>query len=67
MESKNNLNDNIRLTTLKIQEKYPELIKYMNEIPRNFLSNTEKEVNNKELIGYLDSLNNLLETYAKDH
>ena len=67
MESKNNLNDNIRLTILKIQEKYPELIKYMNEIPRNFLSNTEKEVSNKELKGYLDSLNNLLETYAKDH
>ena len=33
MESKNNLNDDIRLTTLKIQEDYPELIKYINEIP----------------------------------
>ena len=67
MESQNDLNDNIRLTTLKIQEEYPELIKYMNEIPRSFLSSTEKGVNNKELKGYLDSLNNLLETYAKEH
>lgn len=67
MQSQNDLNDNIRLTTLKIQEEYPELIKYMNEIPRGFLSSTEKGVNNKELKGYLDSLNNLLETYAKEH
>lgn len=67
MESQNDLNDNIRLTTLKIQEEYPELIKYMNEIPRKFLSSTKKEINNKELKDYLDSLNNLLETYAKKH
>jgi hypothetical protein len=67
MESQNDLNDNIRLTTLKIQEEYPELIKYMNEIPRNFLSNVEKGVNNKALKDYLDSLNAILETYAKEH
>ena len=67
MESQNDLNDSIRLTTLKIQEEYPELIKYMNEIPRSFLSKTEKGVNNKELKAYLDSLNNLLETYAEEH
>lgn len=67
MQSQNDLNDNIRLTTLKIQEEYPELIKYMNEIPRSSLSSSEKGVNNKELKGYLDSLNNLLETYAKEH
>jgi hypothetical protein len=67
MKSQNDLNDNIRLTTLKIQEEHPELIKYLNEIPRNFPSNPEKEINNKELKAYLDSLNNLLETYAKKH
>ncbi len=67
MESQNDLNDNIRLTTLKIQEEYPELIKYLNEIPRNYLSNADKGINNKELKGYLDSLNNLLETYSKEH
>jgi hypothetical protein len=67
MVSQNDLNDNIRLTTLKIQEEYPELIKYMNEVPRNFLSNVEKGINNKELKDYLDSLNDILETYAKEH
>ena len=67
MESQNDLNDKIRLTTLKIQEEHPELIKYINEIPRNFLFKTEKEVNNKALKGYLDSLNKILETYSKKH
>ncbi|MFT6843078.1 MAG: hypothetical protein ACJASR_001852 [Psychroserpens sp.] len=67
MKSKNDLNDNIRLITLKIQEEYPELIKYMNEIPVNFLSNSENGITNNELKSYLDSLNNLIEKYAKEH
>lgn len=67
MESKNDLNENICLTTIKIQEDYPELIKYMNEIPIIFQSNIEKGVTNKELKGYLDSLYNLIEKYAKEH
>ena len=67
MKSQNDLNNNIRLTTLKIQEEHPELIKYLDEIPRNFLSKEEKGINNIELKSYLDSLNNLLETYAKKH
>ena len=67
MESQNELNDKIRLTTTKIQEEHPELIKYINEIPRSFLSNVDKGINNIELKSYLDSLNNVLETYAKKH
>jgi hemerythrin len=67
MESQKYLNDNIRLTTLKIQEEHPELIKYINEIPRNYLVKKEGEVNNKALKEYLDSLNNILETYSKKH
>ena len=67
MESTNELKDNIRLITLKIHNEYPELIKYMNEIPRNVPSRTEKGVDNNELKNYLNSLNDLLETYAKRH
>jgi hemerythrin len=67
MESQKYLNDNIRLTTLKIQEEHPELIKYINEIPRNYLVKKDGEVNNKALKEYLDSLNNILETYSKKH
>ena len=67
MESQNYLNDKIRLTTIKIQEEHPELIKYINEIPRSFQFKTEKEVNKKALKDYLDSLNQILETYVKEH
>jgi hypothetical protein len=67
MESQKNLNDNILLTTLKIQEDYPELIKYMNEIPRDLLPKAEKGATNKALKDYLESLNYLLETYARKH
>ncbi|WKD85949.1 hypothetical protein KCTC32516_01298 [Polaribacter huanghezhanensis] len=67
MESQNDLNDNIRLTTIKIEEEHPELIKYINEIPRGFLFTTEKDVNNKALKEYLDSLNKILETYSSKH
>jgi hypothetical protein len=67
MESQNDLNETIFLTTVKIQEEFPELTKYLGEIPENFQSNTGKGVNNQELKDYLESLNDLLETYAKEH
>jgi hypothetical protein len=37
----------------------------MTKRTNNFLSRTEKGVNIKELKGYLDSLNSLLENYAR--
>jgi hypothetical protein len=67
MKSQKDLNETILLTTLKIQKEFPELIKYLGEIPGNPQSNIEKGVNNKALEDYLDSLNDLLETYAKEH
>jgi len=67
MEFQKNLNDTIFLTTVKIQEEFPELTKYLGEIPGNFQSNTEEGVNNKALEDYLGSLNDLLETYGKEH
>jgi 3'-phosphoadenosine 5'-phosphosulfate sulfotransferase (PAPS reductase)/FAD synthetase len=67
MKFQNDLNETIFLITVKIQEEFPELIKYLDEIPGNFQFNTKMGVNNKALKDYLDSLNNLLETYAKEH
>ncbi|MFN0728395.1 hypothetical protein [Polaribacter gochangensis] len=60
------LSKKIFLTTEKIQEEFPELMKYLDEIPINLL-NTEKGVSQKDLKDYLDSINDLLKTYAKDH
>lgn len=67
MEHQDDLSRKIFLATEKIQEEFPELIKYLDEIPRNFQSNTNKGVSQKALKDYLDSLNDLLETYAKEH
>ena len=67
MESQNDLNKKIVLTTMKIQETFPELVKYLGEIPEHFQSTTQKGINTKDLKDYLDSLNDLLETYSKKH
>ena len=67
MENKNYLSKEIFLTTEKIKIKFPELIKYLDEIPLNFPLNTQKEVSNNALKDYLESLNGLLETYATEH
>ncbi|MFT4521433.1 MAG: flagellar biosynthesis chaperone FliJ [Bacteroidia bacterium] len=67
MESQNVLSEKIFLTTEKIQEEFPELIKYLDEIPSNFQSNTEQGVSKEALKEYLDYLNDLFETYAKEH
>ena len=67
MESQNDLNKKIVLTTMKIQETFPELVKYLDEIPEHFQFNTQKGISTKDLKDYLDSLNDLLETYSKEH
>ena len=62
MQHQDDLSENIFIVTLKIQEEFPELIKYIDEIPRNLQLNAEKFVSKKALKDYLDYLNNLLET-----
>ncbi|MEH6763084.1 MAG: hypothetical protein V7655_01185 [Aequorivita antarctica] len=67
MESQNKIIENIRLTTLKIHEEYPELIDDMTEVSKTFLSDTKNGTNNKKLKGYSDSLESIIETYKKEH
>lgn len=67
MKSKQHLNQDIFLTTNKIQEEYPELLKYIDEIPEHFLTFSNKGVSKEELRDYLESLDDLLQTYAKVH
>ncbi|MFT5581647.1 MAG: hypothetical protein ACI9G9_000903 [Psychromonas sp.] len=67
MENQNDLSKQIFLVTEKIQNEFPELVKYLNEIPISNSLNNEKEVNQKALKEYLAGLNDLLETYANEH
>ena len=66
MESQNDLNAKIRLTTIKIQEEHPELIKYLNEIPEKSFFISDEEVSSIALKAYLDSLNEILNNYSKN-
>jgi hypothetical protein len=67
MKSQSGLSDAIFLANLKIQEEFPELLKYLDEIPECFQSIFPKGINNIELEDYLESLSDLLKTYAKEH
>jgi hypothetical protein len=66
-ENQDELNKEISKITLKIRKEYPELIKYLDEIPVNFSFNLEDGVNKKEMQEYLNSLNNLISTYSQEH
>ena len=67
MKSKKDLNKMIFLLNQRIHKEFPELIKYLDEIPEKFESDTQKGINNKNLKDYLDSLKDLLKTYTKNH
>lgn len=67
MEFQNDVNQKIILATLKIQENFPELTKYLDEMPEHFEFTTHKGVEKKDLNDYLDSLNQLVETFEKNH
>lgn len=65
MKTKIELEQGIIKLTTKIQTEFPELTKYIIEIPNN---NSENEgVNIKSLEDYYSSLKNILYEYAKTH
>jgi hypothetical protein len=51
--------------TNTIHQKFPELSKYINEMPENYSEN--EEVSNKTLEDYYHSLEELVNKYAKTH
>jgi hypothetical protein len=61
------LNEAIFLTTIKIQDEFPELVKYLDELPDGLTTTNEHEVRIGDLEAYLESLNKLIATYAKEH
>ena len=67
MKTEEELNAAILKITLTIQEKFPELSKYIEEMPVTIPNVAEPEINNKTLKDYYDSLNALLKKYAPNH
>jgi hypothetical protein len=67
METEEKLNAAILKITMIIQEKYPELSKYIAEMPVSIPNIFSPEVNIKTLQEYYDSLEILLNDYDKNH
>jgi hypothetical protein len=67
MKTKTELEHSIISVTTKINQKFPELTKYINEMPVNISENNQEEINTKNLIDYHNSLVELLEKYSKTH
>ncbi len=67
METQNELNAKILEMTMTINEKYPELAKYLGEMPVTIPDVQNPEINIKSLRAYYDSLTSLLENYILEH
>ncbi len=66
MKTEHELNDDIVMLTMKIQSEYPELIKYLDEMPITIPDEKKPEITLKNLQAYHYSLLTLLEGYKKE-
>jgi len=67
MKTEKELNDDILKITLKIKEQFPELSKYILEMPVTIPDMENPKINIKILQDYYDSLEVLLKNYTENH
>lgn len=67
MKTEKQLNNDILKITLLIQEKYPELSKYITEMPVSNPDTENPEINIEHLTNYYESLATILKKYAPNH
>ena len=67
MKTKKELNADILKITMTIQSKYPELSKYIVEMPVTIPDEKNPNVDSKALAEYYDSLEKLLKDYTVSH
>jgi hypothetical protein len=67
MKTEKELNDDILKITMTIKESFPELSKYIEEMPITIPNNSNPQINLKTLKDYYDSLDNLMKKYATNH
>lgn len=67
MKTEKELNDAILKITMKIRNDYPELSKYLSEMPETIPDITNPEINIKTLTDYYESLQNILKKYIPNH
>lgn len=67
METEKELTEKILKITLTIQEKYPELIPHIEEMPDTIPNAKSPGINTKILRDYFESLNSLVKNYISKH
>ena len=67
MKTKAEQEQDILNTTIKIHKIFPELSKYIAEMPETFSSEDKEAINNKTLKEYYNSLTEMLQEYSKTH
>lgn len=66
MKTEKQINDDILDITLKITNNYPELVKYLKEIPVSIPDQEHPEINAKVLQEYYEYLESILEKYGEN-
>ena len=67
MKNQAELNENILKITMTIRNEFPELMKFLNEMPVTIPIEKSPKINIKILQEYYDSLIDLLRKYAPNH
>lgn len=67
METEKELNAKILKITMTIKNQYPELSKYIEEMPVSIPNEKNPEITLKNLKEYYDSLNSVLTKYMDEH
>lgn len=67
METENEINAKIMKITMVIHENYPELSKYLNEMPITVPIDSNPKVNVENLKKYYDTLLTLFRNYVAEH
>jgi hypothetical protein len=67
MKTLSELNADILNITMTIREKYPELSKYLGEMPVTIPKEINPKINSRILQEYCNSLKMLLKKYAPNH
>ena len=67
METEKEINEKIMKVTMVIQENYPELSKYLNEMPVTIPIDSNPEMNVQALTKYYDTLLTLFRNYVAEH
>lgn len=67
MKTEKEINQAILEITMKIRNEYPELIKYLSEMPVTIPDVENPEMTIKVLTDYHESLKNIVEKYTSSH